>query len=155
MYQCCGSVTFWFGSRSGSAGLYHWVTDPDPALFAGWLSKYQSKKIFSLFYFYFLKVHLHHSFKIKSHKEVTKYYTQKFFLLFSWYFGRIRIRTNNDGSGFGRFKTIPILLIRILECTGTLMQECEGGGEPRGADLQPGGGQRLWPLLLARRGTIL
>ncbi len=36
-----------------------------------------------------------------------------------------------------------------------LVQECEGGGEPRGADLQPGGGQRLWPLLLARGGTIL
>ncbi len=27
--QCCGSVTFWYGSGSGSADPYHWLTDPD------------------------------------------------------------------------------------------------------------------------------
>ncbi len=29
--QCCGSVTFCFGSRSGSADPYHWLTDLAPA----------------------------------------------------------------------------------------------------------------------------
>jgi len=29
--QCCGSVTFWYGS--GSADPYHWLTDPDSKFF--------------------------------------------------------------------------------------------------------------------------
>ncbi len=28
--QCCGSMTFWYGSGSGFADPYHWLTDPDP-----------------------------------------------------------------------------------------------------------------------------
>jgi hypothetical protein len=48
--------------------------DADPALFVSDLQDANKKKIFSLsFYAYsFLKVHLHHSLKIKSHKEDTK-----------------------------------------------------------------------------------
>jgi hypothetical protein len=42
--------------------------DPDPALFVGDLQEDNNK--FSAFYF--LRVHLHHSSKIKNHKEVTK-----------------------------------------------------------------------------------
>ncbi len=33
--------------------------------------------------FYFLKVHLHHSSKIKSHKEVTNHKESRFFFVFS------------------------------------------------------------------------
>jgi hypothetical protein len=61
-HQCCGSLTFWYGSLP--------LTDldpaPDPAIF---VSDIQDGKFFA---YYFLKLHLHHFSKIKSHKEVTK-----------------------------------------------------------------------------------
>ncbi len=67
-----GSVTFWYRSGSGSisADPYHCVTDPDPdpALFRQWLSRCGQK--ISFFAYYFLKVHLHQTSKIKSHKTV-------------------------------------------------------------------------------------
>jgi hypothetical protein len=46
---------------------------PDPALFVSGLQD-TKKLIFlpSFFAYYFLKIHLHHSSKIKLHKEVTK-----------------------------------------------------------------------------------
>ena len=31
--QCCGSMTFWCGSGSGSADPCLWIMDPDPAIF--------------------------------------------------------------------------------------------------------------------------
>ncbi len=58
---------------------------PDPALFVLTLTFKISTKnyLFTLsFYVYsFLKVHLHHSSKIKSHKGVTKQYTSRFFFI--------------------------------------------------------------------------
>ncbi len=74
---------------------YLWLTDPDPApdpaLFARDLL--DAKVFFSRFFsFYFLKVHLHHSSKIKSHKEVTKRVEIKAFLFYLLDDGRIRIR---------------------------------------------------------------
>jgi hypothetical protein len=50
--QCCTSVTFWYGSRSGN--LYLRQTDPDPAIFVSDLQGWQlKKKIFPPFLFYF------------------------------------------------------------------------------------------------------
>jgi hypothetical protein len=53
--------------------MYHWLEDPgpdpNPALFVG-VFQGPNEKIFSAYYF--LKVHLQHFSKIKSHKEVTK-----------------------------------------------------------------------------------
>jgi hypothetical protein len=46
---------------------------PDPALFVSDLQDANKKQFFQNFCAYsFLKVHLHHSLKMKSHKEVTK-----------------------------------------------------------------------------------
>jgi ABC-type uncharacterized transport system permease subunit len=56
--------------------------------------------------FYFLKVHLHKSSKIKSQKEVKKMSKSRFLLLFWFVDGRIRIRINNDGSGSSKNKRI-------------------------------------------------
>ncbi len=33
IYTCCGSMTCWYGSGSGSADPDFWLTDPDPAIF--------------------------------------------------------------------------------------------------------------------------
>ncbi len=52
---CFGSVTFWYGS--GSSSFCEWPSDAD-------------KK--GSFAYCFVKVHLHHSSKIKSQKEPTK-----------------------------------------------------------------------------------
>jgi len=46
--------------------------DPDPAIFVSDLQDINNKKkILSFFAYDFLKVHLHHFSKIKSHKEVS------------------------------------------------------------------------------------
>ncbi len=77
----CGTVTFWYGSRSGDP--YFWITDPDLIrlririlLFSLVTFKVATKIIFfSKFYCllpYFLKLHLHNFSKIKSHKKATK-----------------------------------------------------------------------------------
>ncbi len=51
---------------------YLWLMDrdPDPAIFVSDL--HDGNKKFQFFSYYFLKVHLHHFSKQKSHKEVTK-----------------------------------------------------------------------------------
>ena len=48
-YQCCGSVSFWYGSGSGSTDLYLWLKDPDPdpAIFVSDLQDVNKKLIFS------------------------------------------------------------------------------------------------------------
>jgi hypothetical protein len=57
---CSGSVTSWHGSGS-----------QEPAFFVSDLQDTNNNKIFLVFWaYYFLKVHLHQSSKIKSHKEV-------------------------------------------------------------------------------------
>ncbi len=53
--------------------------DPDSVIFVSDLPAV-NKKLF--FIYYFLKIHLHHFSKIKSHKEVTKQEESIFFLLF-------------------------------------------------------------------------
>ncbi len=66
---------------------------PGSCSFRQWPSRHQQKVIFSCFFtYYFLKMHLHHSSKIKSHKEVTKQWKWRFFLVFLLNKGRIRIR---------------------------------------------------------------
>jgi hypothetical protein len=48
--------------------------DPDPTLFINDPQDAYKKYFFSQLFFayYFLKIHLHHSSKVKGHKEVTK-----------------------------------------------------------------------------------
>ncbi len=73
--QCCGSMTFWGGSGSGSADPRLWLmdpdSDPDPAIFVIDLQDARKKQFFNTNFstYYFLKVHLHHFSKIKSQKE--------------------------------------------------------------------------------------
>ncbi len=64
-------------------------TDPDPRFHT-----FDKNILFfpSFFACYFLKVHLHHFSKIKSHKEVTKPTDSRFFLQFLLEDRRIRIR---------------------------------------------------------------
>ncbi len=64
--QCCGSVTFWYGS--GSAPL---TCGSGSCFFSSVAFKMPTKNKFLFFCSlpYFLKVHLHQSSKIKSQKE--------------------------------------------------------------------------------------
>ncbi len=84
-----------------------------PLLFFFLAFKMSTKNKF--FCFFFLKVHLRQSSKIKGHKEVTKHLKSRFFQLFLLNYRMIRIwiRANNDGSGSWRPKNLWILLIRI------------------------------------------
>ncbi len=102
--QCSGTVTFWYGSGFGSSDSYLWLTMRIrlPILLISSVTfKMTTENIFSSSSFYaysFLKVHLHHSSKIKSHKKSQKDSRNQgfssFFLLVN---GRTRIwiHTNN------------------------------------------------------------
>ncbi len=95
-FLCSGSVTFWYGSGSapltngcgpysGSYSFRHWFKTPTKNNFLN-----------NFFAYYFFKIHLHHSSKIQSHKEVTKQLKSRFYsLLFSLDDRRIRI-CNSD-----------------------------------------------------------
>ncbi len=95
----CESVTFWYGSRSGSADPYLWLSDYRIRiqirlrlrilLFSSVTFKTTTKNFFVVFYF--LKLHLNHFSKIKSHNEVTKQKESRFFLIFLLDDRRIRI----------------------------------------------------------------
>jgi hypothetical protein len=61
--QICGSVPLTHGSESGSGSCFSSVTFK-MATKINFSSKFSA--------YYFLKLHLHHFSKIKSHKEVTK-----------------------------------------------------------------------------------
>jgi hypothetical protein len=94
--QCSGSVTFWYGCRCGSISsdldLLLMDPDPDPALFVTDLHDCKKKNSQTFYADSFLKVHLHHSSKIKSHKKLQNSRNQGsliFFLLI-----QIRIRTS-------------------------------------------------------------
>ncbi len=51
-YHCCGSVTFWYGSRSADPS--RWLTDPDPAFFiSGWQDANKKKFFFQRFCAYY------------------------------------------------------------------------------------------------------
>ncbi len=117
LFQCCGSVIFWYGS--GSADPYLWPVfrihniwfgsgsadpcfclidpdsdpDPDPTIFVIDLQDANKKRIFwkSFSAYYFLKAHLYYFSKIKSPKEVTKQLESRFFLLILLDDRRIRI----------------------------------------------------------------
>jgi hypothetical protein len=62
LFQIRGSVPLANGSRSGSGS--------DLSLFVSELQDGSKKYFSSPFAYYFLKVHLHHSSKMKSHKTV-------------------------------------------------------------------------------------
>ncbi len=86
--QCCGSMTFWCGSGSGSADPCLWLIDPDPAIFVIDLQDANKKLIFKSFSaYYFLKVHFHHFSKIKSQNKVTKRWKSSFSYgtIFAWW----------------------------------------------------------------------
>ncbi len=74
-------MKFWRGS--GSADLYLILMDPDPAFFVSDLQDVNKKYFFSSKFFYFLKVHLHHFSKIKSHKQKSQNRRSQ---CFSYYF---------------------------------------------------------------------
>ncbi len=95
--QCCGSMTFWGGSGSGSADPCLWLMDLDPAIFVTDLQDAIKKLIFSANYF--LKLHLHNFSKIKSQKESQNSRNQGF----SYYFCMII-----EGSGSARPKNMWI-----------------------------------------------
>jgi len=63
--QCCGSVTFWCGQRIRIRGAVPQINGS--GYFCQWASRWQLKIMF--FAYYFLKLHLHHFSKIKSHKK--------------------------------------------------------------------------------------
>ncbi len=69
--QCCGSMTFWCGSGSGSgsADPCLLLMNPDPA-FSSLTFELPTKQIFFISFFtcYLLKLHLHHSSKVKNIK---------------------------------------------------------------------------------------
>jgi hypothetical protein len=83
--QCCGSITFWCGSGSGSADSclrqMDPGSDPDPVIFVIDLQDAIKTKYFIknfMLISLLLKVHLHHFAKIKRQKEVTKQKYQGF-----------------------------------------------------------------------------
>ncbi len=82
-----GSLPFTNGSLCGSGS--GWAPALDTALFVSHLQDAHT----ILYAFSFLKLHLHHSLKIKKSKEVTKQKKSRFFFIFLLVDGRI-------GSGF-------------------------------------------------------
>ncbi len=131
-YQCCGSMTFWGGSRSGSADPCLWLVDPDPdpgsgsCYFRHWPSRCQQKTNFLTQFFsayYFLKLHLHHFLRIKSKKKLPNSRNQGFSYYFcmmiegSGYGSRAGSGSGSipltSGPGSGRLKNMWIRWIRI------------------------------------------
>ncbi len=122
--QCCGSMTFWCGSGSGSADPYLWLIRI--LLFSSLTFKMPKKNFFflkSIPAYYFLKVHLHNFSKIKIKKKSQNSRNQGF----SEYIclmiegsgsgsragsGSIPL-TNGSGSGSRRPKNMWIRWIRI------------------------------------------
>ncbi len=105
-HQCCGSMTFWCGSGSGSgsADPCLWLIDPDsdPAIFVIDLQDTNKKLILKKSFLF--NVYLHLFSKIKSQKEVTKQQESRFFIFFCLMI---------EGSGSRRPKNIWIPRIRI------------------------------------------
>jgi hypothetical protein len=95
--QCCGSRTFWGGSRPRSADPCLRLMDPDPYpdIFVIDLQDASKKLVFfnTIFsVYYFLKLHLHHFLKIISQNELQNSRN----LGFSYY---CCIMTEGSGSG--------------------------------------------------------
>ncbi len=91
-----GSAPIPYGSGSGSCSCRQW------------LSKMPAKNSFfsNLFAYYFLKLHLHQSLKIKSLKEATEEQKSRFYQLFL--LEDEKTCTHNDGSGSERPKSLRI-----------------------------------------------
>jgi hypothetical protein len=108
--QCCGSMTFWRGSGSGSADPCLWLMDPDPdpAIFVIVLQDASKKTNFlhNFSAYYFLKTHLHHFSKINSQKESQNSRNQGV----SYYFCMM---IEGSGSVSGRPENMWIRWIRI------------------------------------------
>ncbi len=102
--RCSGSVKFWYGS--GSSDPYLWR--PRILLFSSLTFKMPNNLIFFqiFFAFYFLKLHLHHSSQIKSHKKSPE--ISGFLTNFAWWW------KDPDPDGSGRPKNLRILRIRFL-----------------------------------------
>ncbi len=73
--QCSWSETLRY--RSGSVDQYHWITNPDPALFFKGFQTDNKIKFFLLFL-----LHLHQSSKITTYLDDTKLWKSRFFFFF-------------------------------------------------------------------------
>ncbi len=85
LLQCCGSMTFWSGSGSGSADPCLWLMDPDPAFFVIDLQDASKKLIFNTIFFCLLlfKGKFTSFFKIKCQKESQ---IKVFLTIFAWWY---------------------------------------------------------------------
>ncbi len=111
MIQCYGSVTFWYGS--GFADPYLLLIRLRILLFSSVTFTMATKKLFlSFFAFFFLKLHLHHFSRIKSHKDVqnsrSPVFLTIFFLMIEGSGSGSVPYTNGAGSGSSRTKNIRI-----------------------------------------------
>ncbi len=113
--QCCGSVTFLYGSGSRSVPIAGSIPltygcGSGSCSFRQWLLRCQQIQVFYLLFF---KVHFHQSSKIKVIKKSQNRRNQGFSYFLCMVMELGRIRTNNDGSGSERLKNLRILRIRI------------------------------------------
>ncbi len=114
--NCCGFVTFWYGSGSGTVDPYLWPTDPesdpapdpDPANFFGALQD-GNKKFFCLLLF---EATFTSFFKDKKSQNSMNQGFSYYFCLMIEGSGSVPL-TNGSGFGSGRPKNIRILRIQI------------------------------------------
>jgi hypothetical protein len=108
--QCCGSMTFWGGSGSGSADPCLWLFVPDPTILVIDLQDASKKLIFNTIFsaYYFLKLYLHNFFKIKSQKESQISKNQGFSYYFCIMIEGSGSIPQTSGSGSGRPKNMWI-----------------------------------------------
>ncbi len=114
--QCCGSMTFWRGSGSGSGSAEPclWLMDPDPAIFIIDLTMPANKKLIFLFYFFCLLLFegTFTSFLIKSQKDSQNSRNQGFSYYFCMMIEESRSESGSipltNGSGSRRPKNMWI-----------------------------------------------
>ena len=103
-YQCCGSMTFWGGSGSGSSDPCLWLMDPDPDPGSGscyirhWPSRCQQENNFWTQFFLLITFwsHIYIIFQRLKVKKSHKIVGIKFFLIFLHDDRRIRIRSHTS-----------------------------------------------------------
>ncbi len=103
MWQCSGSITFWYGS--GSSDPYRLLTDsaPDPALFVSDL-KVANRKFFAITFWRYICIILHREKVEKSQNSRNEGFSQYFCLMMR---GSGSVPLTN-GSGSGRPKILRI-----------------------------------------------
>jgi hypothetical protein len=145
--QCCGSVTFWYGS--GSADPCLWLMDPDPAIFVIDLQE-AFKNYFLLITFW---RYIYIIFQIlKCRREVTKNSrNQRFFLTFL---------LDDKGSGSGSVPLTNGIRIRIRTQNSTNKDFSsyfcfiiEGSGRPK--NIWIGSGSGFAALVCDRSGSTV